>query len=201
MRVALENKLQLRPLQFSREEIEANLRGEIAKREAAKQFSGLEGYDFKAAMSKAGFAFINHTSSKELITDTKILTRYETKLKEAKSGCEMLEPVLTALSEISDAGDAYDAMAQSEFDDFTRLCKENRLPSSLVHCRLERHMRGVLADMAFGDGRLADKLPETICRHWNKNPHSSWGAHVFLGSGNPVQELPENLKGYVPYFI
>jgi len=197
MRVALENRLQLRPLQFSKEEIEADLRREIAKREAANQFSGLEGYDFKAAMSKAGFAFINHTTAEDLITDTSMLTRYETKLKEAKSGREMLEPVLTALSEISNAGDAYDAMTQAEFDDFTRLCKANHLLSNLVHCGLERHMRGVLAELAFGDGRHANKLPETIRNHWNENPNSSRGAHVFLGSGNPVQELSENLKGHI----
>jgi len=198
MRVALENRLQLRPLQFSKEAIEADLGREIAKREVANQFSGLEGYDFKAAMSKAGFAFINHNSAKDLITDTSMVTRYETKLKEAKSGRKMLEPVLRALSEISYAGDAYDAMAQSEFDDFIRICKANHLTSSLVHCGLERHMRGVLAELAFGDGRHANKLPETIREHWNENPNSSRGAHVFLGVGDSVQELPENLKDHIP---
>ena len=43
-----------------------------------------------------------------------------------------------------------------------------------------------------------DKLPEAIRAYWNENRHSSYGAHVFLGLGNPVQELPENLSDHIP---
>ncbi|MEP4194005.1 MAG: DUF1963 domain-containing protein [Aliishimia sp.] len=197
MRIKLENALQRRPILFSKEEIEENIKRDASQREAARQFLGMEGQDFKIAMREAGF-YTGHKTAKDLIADEQALTMYEQKLREAKSGREMLQPLLTALSEISDDGEAYDAMSQSEFDYFVSVCEKESVVSNLVYSGLERHMRGVLAEMAFGDGRLVDKLPETIRRHWNKNPNSSWGAHVFLGSGSPIQELPENLKGHVP---
>ena len=159
MRIKLEDELQRRPIQFSKEEIEAKIGRDASQREAARRLLGMEGQDFKTAMREAGF-YTGHMSANDLIADEQSLTMYKQRLGEAKPGREMLQPILIALAEISDGGEEYDAMSQSEFDDFVSVCKKERVPSSLVYRGLERHMRGVLADMAFGDGHFAKSYPK-----------------------------------------
>ncbi|WP_422377113.1 DUF1963 domain-containing protein [Roseibium sp.] len=166
--------------------------------DAIEQHQHLEGEAFQAAMAAAGFHGLEQFPGRAKAGREKHLQGAQNSLRSALRSRETLPKLMAELARIARDGEAHAPMSREDYDTVLGMIGREGFSSSLVTEGLERHMRGVLGNLAFGAQPQPERLPETVVDHWNANPHSAAGPHIFLGDGPSPQLLEDGFAGCRP---
>jgi hypothetical protein len=197
-RVLLQRAIEKKRIKFDVEKKQQQVDWLSNALDAIREFEHLEDDAFKAAIDAAGYASYSYSPVRAREDCEERLEHARNMLSSEKINEETLPKLMAELLRISEEGEALSPMSQQDYEILLEMTKALTAISSKVYQALPRHMRGVLGIQAFGARPQLDLLPPTVAQHWNSNPYSAAGPHVFLGTGQRVQKIGKDFKGCQP---